>query len=115
MQIFPNGTMTYADPTATPQSDLDENGLPVAVSAADSMVSVVCTISTLSENRKGRYDDGRYRNCQYSVTCNLEEVGTAFKDVRSVALTHEIKGDLGTFQVQRTEFYTLTQTVEIWL
>lgn len=114
MQIFPNGTMTYADPAVVPQSDLDENGLPVAVSSAASK-SVVCTISVLNENRKGRYDDGRYRNCQYSVTCNLEDVGTAFKDVKSVALSHEIKGDLGTFQVQRTEFYTITQTVEIWL
>ena len=115
MQIFPNGTMTYADPTATPQSDLDENGLPVAVSAADSMVSVVCTISTLSEDRKGHYDDGRYRNCQYSVTCNLEDVGTEFREVKSVSLTHDIKGGLGSFQIQRMEFYTLTQTVEIWL
>lgn len=115
MQIFPNGTMTYADPTVTPRSDLDENGLPIAVSSDVEKKSVVCTISTLSENRKGRYDDGRYRNCQYSVTCNLEDVGEAFNSVRSVSLTHDIKGDFGTFQVQRIEFYTITQTVEIWL
>lgn len=115
MQIFPNGTMTYKDPTALPQSDLDENGLPVATSTASNMIQVICTISELSEDRKGHYDDGRYRNCQYSVTCNLEDVGTAFKSVKSVSLTHEIKGSLGIFQIQRTQFYTLTQTVEIWL
>lgn len=114
MQIFPNGTMTYADP-AVRQSDLDGNGLPVAASESGNMLSAVCTISTLSENRKGRYDDGRYRNCQYSVTCNLEDVGTAFNSVGSVSLRHDIKGDLGTFQIQRIEFYTITQTVEIWL
>lgn len=114
MQIFPNGTMTYNDPTVR-QSDLDRNGLPVAASSQDNMLEVVCTISTLSENRKGKYDDGRYRNCQYSVTCNLEDVGTAFNSVGSVSLSHDIKGDLGTFQVQRIEFYTITQTVEIWL
>ena len=96
MQIFPNGTMTYADPTVTPQSDLDENGLPVAVSSDVEKKSVGCTISTLSENRKGIYDDG-------------------INSVRSVSLTHDIKGDFGTFQVQRIEFYTITQTVEIWL
>jgi hypothetical protein len=115
MQIFPNGTMTYTDPTAKPQADLDENGLPVSASSVYNQLSVVCTISTLSENRKGRYDDGRYRNCQYSVTCNLEDVGTAFNSVKSVSLNHDIKGNLGTFQVQRIEFYTITQTVEIWL
>ena len=114
MQIFPNGTMTYKDPTVQ-QSDLDGNGLPVAASSQDNMLEVVCTVSTLSENRKGRYDDGRYRNCQYSVTCNLEDVGTAFNSVKSVTLSHDIKGNLGTFQVQRIEFYTITQTVEIWL
>ena len=113
MQIFPNGTMTYADPSQQ-QPDLDGNGLPVAASSA-ARLSVICTISTLSENRKGRYDDGRYRNCQYSVTCNLEDVGTAFNSVKSVSITHDIKGSLGTFQVQRIEFYTITQTVEIWL
>ena len=106
--------MTYADPTAV-QSDLDGDGLPVAVSAADSQKSVVCTISTLAEDRKGHYDDGRYRNCQYSVTCNLEDVGNEFNAVKAVSLSHDIKGSLGTFTVQRTEFYTITQTVEIWL
>lgn len=107
--------MTYADPTVTPQSDLDENGLPVAASSAASQKTVVCTISTLEENRKGKYADGRYRSCQYSVTCNLEDVGTEFKDVKSVDLSHDIWGTLGTMQVQRTEFYTITQTVEIWV
>ncbi len=111
MQIFPNGYMRYGDPT---QPDLDESGMPVAVSSLDQK-EVRCTISTISEDRKGRYDDGRNRNCAYSVTCNLEEVGTAFHSVRSVSLTHDITGALGSFQVQRIEFYTITQTVEIWV
>ena len=114
MQIFPNGTLTYADPTVA-QSDLDEDGLPVAASESVTRKTVVCTISTLSEDRKGRYDDGRYRNCQYSVTFNLEEVGTGFNSVGSVSLSHDIKGNLGAFEIQRTEFLTLTQTVEIWV
>ena len=113
MQIFPNGTMTYTV-TDTSLPDLDENGYPVSVTQGGRR-SVICTVTTLTEDRKGRYDDGRYRNCRYSVTCDLDEVGTGFKDVKSVTLTHDIKGLLGTFQVQRTEFYTITQTVEIWL
>ena len=111
MQIFPNGKMKYSNMR---QPDLDENGLPVAVSSVEQR-EVICTITNLSEDRKGRYDDGRYRNCQYSVTCNLEEVGYDFRDVRTITLTHDIMGSLGTFQVQRIEFYTITQTVEIWL
>lgn len=112
MQIFPNGILTYS--AATQQPDLDGNGLPVAAGTVEP-VSVICTISTLSEDRKGRYDDGRYRNCQYSVTCNLEDVGNQFATVNTVTLDHDIKGSLGSFQIQRIEFYTLTQTVEIWL
>lgn len=114
MQIFPNGTMTYSDPAAQ-QPDLDENGYPIDAANSSAQNSVICTISTLTEDRKGRYDDGRYSNCQYSVTCNLEDVGTEFKDVKYVSLTHDIKGSFGTFQIQRMEFYTITQTVEIWL
>lgn len=115
MQIFPNGTMSYADPSVEAQTDFDEKGLPIASSEETTDLSVICTISTLSEDRKGRYDDGRYRNCQYSVTCNLEDVGNEFNSVKSVTLNHDIKGSLGTFLVQRIEFYTLTQTVEVWV
>jgi len=114
MQIFQNGKMTYTYPIVG-KSELDGNGLPIPAYGSVGQVEVVCTISTLSENRKGKYDDGRYRNCQYSVTCNLEEVGTEFNSVKSVALRHDIKGNLGSFQIQRIEFYTITQTVEIWL
>ena len=113
MQIFPNGTLSYTPPSQV-APDLDENGWPV--SASDStQKSVICTISTLSEDRKGRYDDGRYCNCQYSVTCNMEDVGTEFHGVKYVTLSHDIKGSLGSFTVQRIEFYTITMTVEIWI
>ena len=110
MQIFPNGTMRYTNASGT--ADLDSNGLPVAASGAEQ--SCQCTISVLAEDRKGRYDDGRYRNCSYSVTCNLEEVSETFNPT-SVRLEHEFKGDLGYFTVQRVEFYKLTGTGEVWV
>jgi len=113
MQIFPNGTLSYALPTQAAQ-ELDASGWPIEASSS-TLRSVPCTISTLSEDRKGRYDDGRFRNCQYSVTCNMEDVGTEFCGVKYVTLTHEIKGSLGSFTVQRIEFYTITMTVEIWI
>lgn len=113
MQIFPNGILSYSL-AAEQQPDLDSNGLPIPA-ATDEPVSVICTVTTLSEDRKGRYDDGRYRNCTYSVTLNLEDVGNQFRTVNTVTLDHDIKGPLGTFQVQRIEFYSLTQTVELWV
>lgn len=113
MQIFTNGTMTYTDPTVTPRSDLDENGLPVAVSSDVEKKSVVCTITTLEENKKGYNDAGRYKNCTYSVTFNLDDVTLPFNPTTAV-LTHDDKGLLGTFQIQRIEIYRITRTIELW-
>lgn len=110
MQIFPNGYMYYG---YNSQPDLDADGNPVASSTR--WRSARCTISSVSDDRKGRYSDGKYRNCSYSVTFDIDVVGTEFMSVRTVTLIHDIKGELGTFQIQRTEFYTITQTVEIWV
>lgn len=125
MQIFPNGTMRFS---RTSQSDLDGNGMPMPADES-SLSEVGCTITTLSEDRKGRYEDGKYHDCKYSVTCNLEDVedkdGESFPlmldnvmgsfNPRRVTLVHDRWGELGTFQVQRVEVYELTQTVEVWL
>ena len=111
MQIFPNGTLRFA--SATAGGDLDEHGNPVPATDAD-MNEVQCTINVSQENRSGSYEDGRYKNYSYSVTCNLEDVGETFNP-RTVQLVHENKGNLGDFQVQRIEYYKLTGTVEIWV
>jgi hypothetical protein len=111
MQIFSNGTMRYS--SATTGGDIDENGLPIKAQHVD-MNEVVCTITTASENMKGKYDDGRYKQVSYSVTCNLEDVGNGFNP-KTISLEHEDKGSLGTFTVQRIEYYKLTGTIEIWV
>ena len=64
--------------------------------------------------RKGSYDDGDYKSCRYSVTCNLEDVGSDFHP-SAVSLRHDDKGELGFYQVQRVEYYHLTNTVELWV
>ena len=97
MQIFPNGTMTYEISSSVQDTQEQERK------------SVVCTITALSEEG---YQNGVYRSCRFSVTCNLEDVGFGFNNVQNVSLSHDIKGDLGTFHIQHIEFYTITQTVE---
>lgn len=95
------------------QADLDSEGYPIAL-PKQQMAEVRCTITTVTEHRKGSYDDGDYKSCRYSVTCNLEDVGGNFHP-SAVSLHHDDKGELGFYQVQRIEYYHLTNTVELWV
>ena len=121
MQIFPNGIMRYyshgaavpEEPRTERMEDLDSEGYPVAL-PKQQMAEVRCTITTVTEHRKGSYDDGDYKSCRYSVTCNLEDVGGDFHP-SAVSLRHDDKGELGFYQVQRVEYYHLTNTVELWV
>ena len=99
--------------TATTVADLDEDGNPVSASGSFSG-ECICTITTASENRNATYEGGVVKRATYTVTCNMEDVGEVFNP-RYVRLTHERKGDLGMFQVQRIEYYTITQTIELWV
>lgn len=107
-------TMTSGEqPTEAHDVDLDEEGLPIPVPERQ-MSEVRCTITTAMEHSRGRYEDGKYRACSYSVTLNSEDVAEDFNPT-AVVLTHDKKGVLGTFQVQRVEYYDITQTIEIWV
>ena len=111
MLIFINGKAYFA--TRSTDDYLDENGNPIQTKQLYD-VECDCTINTLSEDRKGRYDDGRYRNCSYSVSINMDSVGNTFNP-QSVRLEHKNKGALGEFQIQRIEYYELTGTIEVWV
>ena len=117
MLVFVNGYMTYFDDEG--DAVLDENGNPGVDSGSDSGsgydgTSVECYIETLTADKKGRYDDGRYSNAQYSVLINSENVPLSFNPLK-VGLVHDRKGDLGVLEVQRIEFYELTQSIELWV
>ena len=101
------------EPQTERLADLDSEGYPVAL-PKQQMAEVRCTITTVTEHRKGSYDDGDYKSCRYSVTCNLEDVGSDFHP-SAVSLCHDDKGELGFYQVQRVEYYHLTNTVELWV
>ena len=99
--------------TEAHDTDLDAEGMPIPVPTRQ-MSEVRCTITTLTEHSRGRYEDGKYRASSYSVTLNSEDVAADFAP-SVVTLVHERKGNLGTFQVQRIEYYDITQTIEIWV
>lgn len=109
MLVFRNGTASWLDSYV---NVLDEEGNPQNTEGLYSESE--CYISTLQEDRKGRYDDGRYRNCSYSVMFDMDEVSVNFSP-KSITLTHENKGSLGEFTVQRIEYYNLTRSIEIWV
>ena len=100
-------------PTEAHDTDLDAEGMPIPIPARQ-MSEVRCTITTLTEHSRGRYEDGKYRASSYSVTLNSEDVAADFAP-SVVTLVHDRKGNLGTFQVQRVEYYDITQTIEIWV
>lgn len=110
MLVFVNGSLGYF--TNEGVAELDENGNPVV--SADESTEVECYIETITENQRGRYEDGRYANVSYSVMINSESVPLGFMPEK-VKLTHDRKGDLGVFTVQRIEFYDLTQTIQLWV
>ena len=111
MLIFPNGTAYFNEPNT--KKDIDENGLPVK--GGDMSISAPCFIETSNEDRRGHNDDGAYPRFSFSIQVDYGGVDIDnFKPTR-VRLEHERKGDLGTFTIQRIEYYNITQTIQIWV
>lgn len=109
MLIFKNGVAIFKKQSSV---TFDDNGHPLP-SVAE-LLEVVCNITTLSENKKGTYEDGRYKNCTYSILIDYSSVDDNFNPV-SVELTHDKKGNIGEFTIQRIEYYSLTKSIEIWV
>ena len=118
MLVFRNGTISYVNATEVLRD----------VTAGTYDGTCGCTISTLTENKKGRYgnegkyqesqysvDEGKYQECQYSVLVNYSEVDLDTFNPSIVKLVHNRKGELGNFTVQRIEYYDITRTIEIWV
>lgn len=112
MKIFTNGNMLYSR-TSDNGVTYDSEGNPVAAVDGRQKKTRVF-IDVITENRRGRYDDGRYSNVEYEVSLDYDDVPKGFNP-SSISLMHDRKGDLGTFTVQRIEFYDLTRTIIIWV
>lgn len=110
MLIFDNGILQFG---STNQSvELDTRGYPVSANNFDEEVR--CTISTLTENKRGNVDGVRYKNCQYSVSIDSNSVDGDFAPT-AIKLIHDKKGELGVFTVQRIEYYDITSSIELWV
>ena len=112
MLIFKNGKMTWLQADEQALVDADGNAVPVANTG--SRKAVECYIDVLTEDRKGKYPDGKYTRCEYSILLDQSSVPSNFKP-KSVTLTHNRKGFIGIFSVQRIEWYDLTGSIEIWV
>lgn len=110
MLIFKNGIMDWNQPSS--QLTFDEDGNVIKDAAIPTCVQ--CYIDTLTEDAHAKYVGGDYNHRSYSVLIDMDSVEGEFSPV-SVRLTHEDKGELGEFQVQRVEFYKLTRSIQVWV
>lgn len=112
MLIFQNGTAYFGG--LSTKGDIDENGLPIK---GDELTNAVpCFIESSGEDRKGRNDDGAFPHGSFTVSVDYDGVADINNfSPKEVRLQHERKGDLGTFTVQRYEFYDITRTIKIWV
>lgn len=112
MLIFQNGTAYFSEQTT--QYDIEENGLPV--SGEEPTNAIPCYIESSGEDRKGRNDDGAFPHGSFTISLDYDGIADIDNfSPKAVRLQHERKGDLGTFTVQRYEFYDITRTVKIWV
>lgn len=109
MLVFLNGILTYSQ---IETQRLDKYGNPIAENATEKHVQ--CFINTSSENRNGRYEDGQFKHATYNVLVDMDSVEDNFNPKR-ISLLHQQKGNLGSFPVQRIEFYTITRSIELWV
>lgn len=112
MKLFTNGIMSYGRSTDR-EISFDADGNPMRKEEGN-LRKVRVFIDALSEDKKGRYDDGRYTNASYEVSLDYDDVPAKFKPT-DISIIHDRKGDLGSFTVQRIEFYDLTRTIVIWI
>lgn len=115
MLIFDNGTVIFdclsTPPTFNASGDIEPT--------EKYEISVRCSIETASESDK-TYEDGKVKSATYVVMLDMNSVPFILNSKgkitsQYVKLRHDRKGELGTFPVQRVEYYELTQSIGIWV
>jgi hypothetical protein len=125
MLIFKNGYVSWVQ-TST-QDLVDTNGNAIAVEGQ--MRKAECYIDVVQEDKRGELSDGhtqrsngkytqrsngKYTQRSYKVLLDQSSVPAKFNPT-SITLHHNRKGNIGTYTVQRIEFYDLTGSIEIWV
>ena len=112
MLIFQNGTAYFNEQDT--RKDIDEMGLPVSGDVPTN--AVPCYIESSGEDRKGQNEDGKFPHGSFAIFFDYDSITDIDNfSPKQVKLQHERKGDLGTFAVQRYEFYDITRTVKVWV
>lgn len=91
------------------QGGFDEDGDPIEGGVATWSETVPCSIQTVTNNSKGRYEDGKFNQASYEV---LVENGTIPPDANRVRL---VRGEvqLGEYPVQGKPIPTVMERVKI--
>lgn len=105
-----NGFFQY-EILPTNGSDFDEYGNPIAVTELSYSDKCECLIKTVTDNRKGVYEDGTFRQSSYEVlTEHSDQLFDTLRKVKSILL-HRSDGanssafdeDLGEFAIQSVQ------------
>lgn len=99
-----NGTLSYCEPDIT----LNDDGEPVINSLSWSN-DIPCLIRVVTNNSKGRYEDGKFNQASYEV---LVESSDMPLDIKRVQLTHYGKS-LGEFAIQGNPVPTSMHRIKI--
>jgi len=75
-----NGYFQY-EILLTDGSDFDEYGNPIARTSVSYSQSVECLIKTISDNRKGVYQDGNFRQSSFEITAEYSD--SLFSELQS--------------------------------
>lgn len=117
MLIFKNGYVSWVQ--SSTEQLVDENGNAIAVEG--SVKKAECYIDVVQEDKRGELSDGhtqrsngKYTQRSYKVMLDQSSVPVKFNPT-SITLHHNRKGNIGTYTVQRIEFYDLTGSIEIWV
>ena len=125
MLIFKNGYVSWVQ-TST-QDLVDADGNAIAVEGYTKRAE--CYIDVVQEDKRGDVGDGytqrsngkytqrsngKYTQRSYKVSLDQSSVPADFNP-KSITLEHNRKGNIGTYTVQRIEFYDLTGSIEIWV
>ena len=88
-----NGTLQYC---SLAEGGFNEDGEPIAAGTPTLSKAIPCSIKTVTNNSKGRYEDGKFNQASYEILVETANFPLSVKRVRL-----QRKGiDLGEFAVQ---------------
>ena len=103
-----NGTLQYSAPSA---GGFNEDGEPIAAGTPSYSEDIPCLIRTVTNNSKGRYEDGKFNQASYEV---LVETANCPLDINRVRL-YRAGTLLGEYAVQGVPIPTTMNRVKIVL